>query len=132
MKNIILYISIFFTTVSVVAQNPNRVYQSHQLENGKLSVTTNDGEYIFQFYSQNTIETTFIPKGESQKKESHAVAQHTKNSDVSLKITDGGILEFIGSNSLKDCLPSNLNCNYFTTVKIQIQALDLVTSLFLE
>jgi len=119
MKHIILYISIFFITVSVVAQNPNRVYQSHQLENGKLSVTTNDGEYVFQFYSQNTIETTFIPKGESQKKESHAVAQHNKNSDVSLKITDGGIIEFIGSNSLKDCLPSNLNCNYFTTVKIQ-------------
>ncbi len=57
----------------VCAQNPDRVYKSHKQENGKLTVQTNDGEYLFQIYSEDIIETTFIPKGEKLNEKSHAV-----------------------------------------------------------
>ena len=47
-------------------QNPNRIYQSHNEENGVFSVKTNDGKYMFQFYSEDILEATFIPNGENQ------------------------------------------------------------------
>ena len=55
------------------AQNPDRIYQSHKFENEKLMVTTNDGQYMFQIYSEDIIETTFVPTGETQDGNSHAV-----------------------------------------------------------
>ena len=57
-----------------IAQNPNRIYQSHNEKDGVFSVTTNEGKYKFQFYTSDILETTFIPAGESYNKESHAVA----------------------------------------------------------
>ena len=62
----------------VCAQNPNRIYQSHTQEDGKFAVTTNDGQYIFQFYSENILETTFVPTGETYKKNSHAIVLEPK------------------------------------------------------
>lgn len=56
-----------------IAQNPNRIYQSHNQENGVFSVTTNDGKYIFQFYAEDILETTFLPTGETFNTDSHAV-----------------------------------------------------------
>ena len=73
MKHIILHISIFFITVSIVAQNPNRKYQSHNEENGIFSVVTNDGTYKFQFYTSEIIQTSFIPTNEKYNTDSHAV-----------------------------------------------------------
>lgn len=72
MRKIALYISILYFGL-VTAQNPERLYQSHNQENGKFTVTTNDGQYIFQFYTPEILETTFIPKGETVNNNSHAV-----------------------------------------------------------
>ncbi len=55
------------------SQNPNRIYKSHNEVDGRFTVVTNDGSYIFQFYSEEILETTFIPTSEKHKKESHAV-----------------------------------------------------------
>jgi oligosaccharide 4-alpha-D-glucosyltransferase len=60
------------------SQNPDRIYQSHSEENGLFSVTTNDGKYIFQFYTEDVLETTFVPNGEIQNKNSHAVVLSPK------------------------------------------------------
>lgn len=55
------------------AQNTDRAYQSHQEQNGKLEVRVSDGVYIIQPYTNSIVQTTFIPKGEEFKPESHAV-----------------------------------------------------------
>ena len=78
MKQIVLYIVFTFFIISINAQNPNRLYKSHSEERGILSVTTNDGKYIFQIYSEDILETTFVPKDETQSKTSHAVKMKPK------------------------------------------------------
>ncbi len=83
MKHIILYLSILFIAVSVTAQNSSRIYQSHSEENGTLTVSTNDGKYVFQVYSDDILETTFIPSGEDENKDSHAVILDPKKQPVS-------------------------------------------------
>ncbi|WP_460217752.1 TIM-barrel domain-containing protein [Psychroserpens sp. MEBiC05023] len=78
MKHII-YIALVLISLHVVgAQNLNRIYESHNEANGKLHVVTNDGTYIFQFYSKDIIETSFIPNDESFIKNSHAVVLKPK------------------------------------------------------
>lgn len=62
------------------AQNSNRIYQSVAKNDSCIEVKTSDGCYFFSAYSENIIETTFVPNGESFLVESHAVVQvKTKN-----------------------------------------------------
>jgi len=71
-----LFLSLLFIITGITclfSQNPERVYQSHSEENGIFSVTTNDGKYLFTFYSTEILETTFIPNGEETNANSHAV-----------------------------------------------------------
>ena len=85
MKKIVLYIAFIFFLVSINAQNPNRLYKSHSEENGKFTVTTNDGQYVFQFYSNDILESTFIPNGDSLESESHAVIMAPKVIETTYK-----------------------------------------------
>jgi oligosaccharide 4-alpha-D-glucosyltransferase len=55
------------------AHAQTRTYLSHSEENGKLSVVTNDGTYVFTPYSNSIIETMFVPEGDSINSKSHAV-----------------------------------------------------------
>ncbi|OZV69341.1 TIM-barrel domain-containing protein [Winogradskyella aurantia] len=59
-------------------QNPNRIYKSHNEEDNIFSVITSDGKYSFTFYSEDILETTFIPHGEAQNTTSHAVVMSSK------------------------------------------------------
>jgi alpha-glucosidase (family GH31 glycosyl hydrolase) len=62
------------------AQNSNRIYQSVAKNDSCIEVKTSDGCYFFSAYSENVMETTFVPNGESFLIESHAVVQRkTKN-----------------------------------------------------
>ena len=79
MKQIVLFIVCILSAFSIGAQNPNRIYQSHNEEDGKLSVITNDGKYIFKIYSESIIETTFIPKGETDNPNSHALVMQPQS-----------------------------------------------------
>ncbi len=88
MKNITA--GLLFTLVSVFAfaQNPNRVFLSASVIKGSvLNIKVNDGEYIIKSYTPEIIETTFIPKGEAYKEESHAVILKKNNKDVQIDIT---------------------------------------------
>lgn len=99
MKKIILYISILLFTVSVIAQNTNRVFvEAESIHNGaQVSVRVNDGYFLIKPISSNIIETTFIPNGENLDSESHAVVLNTdvskfeiseRGEDILLKTAD--------------------------------------------
>ncbi|MBO3115660.1 glycosyl hydrolase [Winogradskyella sp. DF17] len=91
MKQFFIYISIVLVTFSINAQNPNRIYKSHNEESNVFSVTTNDGKYIFQFYSEAILETTFIPKGETNIKASHAVVMPPEIIETTYKYVGNNI-----------------------------------------
>lgn len=76
---IALLLTIAFGSLSAIAQNSQRVYQSHSIGEKGLVVKTNQGDYQFQFYNQNIVETAFIPKGEKYNAESHAVVLKPNN-----------------------------------------------------
>ena len=69
------------------AQNANRKYKSHKLTNGTLEVKTSDGVYLIKPYSDKIVETSFVPKGETFKPESHAVVLDSKAKDSKVKDT---------------------------------------------
>lgn len=69
------------------AQNANRKYKSHKLTNGTLEVKTSDGLYFIKPYSDKIVETSFVPKEETFKPESHAVVLDSKAKDSKVKDT---------------------------------------------
>lgn len=69
------------------AQNANRKYKSHKLTNGTLEVKTSDGVYLIKPYSDKIVETSFVPKGETFKPESHAIVLTPKAKDSKVKDT---------------------------------------------
>ena len=73
MKKIVVLFTVFLISQSVFTQNSDRKYVSHSDEGGVFKVVTNDGQYIFQVFSSSIIQTSFIPKEETQDKKSHAV-----------------------------------------------------------
>ena len=54
--------------------------------NGKIEVEVSDGEYHIQFYSNEIVETTFVPNGETNDPNSHAVV--LKPTEINIEITE--------------------------------------------
>lgn len=77
MKKLATFI-VFFCVQLIVGQNIDRKYISHSEENGKFQVKTNDGNYIFQLFSNQIIETTFVPNDQDFNVKSHAVVLNPK------------------------------------------------------
>ncbi|WP_299102157.1 TIM-barrel domain-containing protein [uncultured Winogradskyella sp.] len=73
MKQLILSIIILFSFACLSAQNTNRVFKSAVKQGLDLKIEVNDGYYLIRPYSSNIIETTFVPKGDYYKSQSHAV-----------------------------------------------------------
>ncbi|WP_291116525.1 TIM-barrel domain-containing protein [Flavobacterium sp. UBA6135] len=67
-----LFLLLFLSTIGF-AQNANRKYISHQLNENVLEVKTSDGTYFIQSYTDKIIETSFVPNGEKFNPNSHAV-----------------------------------------------------------
>lgn len=55
---------LFISSISF-AQNANRKFESLKEFNNALQINTSEGHYIFKIYSDKIVETTFIPKGDS-------------------------------------------------------------------
>ncbi|HEU0136731.1 MAG TPA: TIM-barrel domain-containing protein, partial [Flavobacterium sp.] len=72
MKQLISFACLFAVTI-ISAQNVTRKYVAVDMQDNILKVTTSDGSYRIQFYTDEIVETTFIPKGEKYNPESHAV-----------------------------------------------------------
>ena len=82
MRKIIVFL--LFSSLAL-AQNVNRKFESFKKTNQSLEVTTSDGVYTFQPYSDKIISTSFVPNGEKTNSKSHAVVASPQK--VSLKIT---------------------------------------------
>ena len=82
-----LYILLLVSTIST-AQNSNRKYISHNTTENVLEVQVSDGIYQISFKNDFIAETSFIPKGETFNKESHAVILNTKIAGTSNKTAD--------------------------------------------
>ena len=82
MRKIIVFL--LFSSLAL-AQNANRKFESFKKTNQSLEVTTSDGVYTFQPYSDKIISTSFVPNGEKANSKSHAVVATPQK--VSLKIT---------------------------------------------
>lgn len=67
-----IFLLVFLSTVGF-AQNADRKYQSHQLNENILEIKTSDGTYFIQSYTDKIIETTFVPNGQKFNSNSHAV-----------------------------------------------------------
>ncbi|WP_282136447.1 TIM-barrel domain-containing protein [Seonamhaeicola maritimus] len=92
--------SILFLFISAIslAQNENRYFLSVDKNKDDFIVKVSDGKYQIQFYSSEIVETTFIPKGESENKNSHAIILNANDgkvevadNDSSITITSGGV-----------------------------------------
>lgn len=87
MKPFLTYLLIPFLALQVgFAQNPNRVFKSAQTQGNTLKIEVNDGTYIITPYTSQIIETTFVPNGETQNPNSHAVV--LKPTRVKAEITE--------------------------------------------
>ena len=64
---------LLLATCGVFAQNAERELTGLIQDGNKISITTNDGAYSITFYTEDIVETTFVPKGQTFKQESHAV-----------------------------------------------------------
>lgn len=65
---------VFLTAVFLSCSTySNRDFIDFEHSGNQYSVTVDDGEYIFQFYSPEILEVHFIPTGESMEDSSHAV-----------------------------------------------------------
>jgi len=84
---------LLFGVLIANGQNHDRIYQSHNEEDGVFSVTTNDGQYRFQFYSETILEATFIPTGESFNPESHAVIKQPSPVEITYSY-EGNLITF--------------------------------------
>lgn len=78
---------------SLLAQNPQRIYQSHSFADNELKVYVNDGQYIFKFYDEEILETAFIPEGEKFDPDSHAVVLKPEKVETGFT-EDAGQLNF--------------------------------------
>lgn len=72
MKKILSYFLIFIPFFSF-SQNENRTFQKAVFEDNILKISVNDGTYRIQFYTENSVETSFIPSNEIYSANSHAV-----------------------------------------------------------
>ena len=69
-------------SLTMIAQNNNRLLTNLTQNANTIHIETNDGAYRIVFYTNAIVETTFIPKGQNFKKESHAVI--AKPNDIEL------------------------------------------------
>ena len=73
-----------FTIISILSfgQNPDRTFINVIEKDNGIEVKVNDGTYHIQFYTNEIVETTFIPKDEEFKVESHAVVLKPEKLDI--------------------------------------------------
>ncbi|MEI6865164.1 TIM-barrel domain-containing protein [Flavicella sp.] len=86
-KSIIYFLLVFFVTISQ-AQNNDRIFKSTLYKNNSLEIILNDGSYNLKFYSNEIIETSFIPLGEVYSKKSHAVVLENQAVKTNFKETN--------------------------------------------
>lgn len=90
---------VFFITALSFAQNANRKYISHQWKNNTLEITTSDGNYSIKPYSNEIIETSFVPKDQNYNSNSHAVIKQPEKLKVKFSKSKNHLA--LNTNALK-------------------------------
>jgi alpha-glucosidase (family GH31 glycosyl hydrolase) len=97
MKRWTFLISFLLSFQILIAQNSDRKYLSHTVQNEKLIIKTSDGNYEIKFYNPEIVETGFIPKDSSIDTLSHAVVLKTTipievvDEETSISMNSSGI-----------------------------------------
>ena len=87
-----------FVSFSLAAQNPNREFQNLKKTEAGVEITTNDGKYLFRYFTPEILETSFIPEGETFDVQSHAVVLEPQ--EVQFKISEAANSIIIDSEGL--------------------------------
>lgn len=61
---------------ALFGQHPTRTFNAFSTHNNTVEITTNEGTYYLSTLNPNTIETTFVPTGQTRIDSSHAVLAH--------------------------------------------------------
>ena len=67
------FLLIIFCTTITFAQNANRKFINFKPNKTGININVSDGKYIIKSYSNNIVETTFLPSNETYNSGSHAV-----------------------------------------------------------
>lgn len=70
---LVLFLVTVLLMSPVLAQNATRQYQGYAMAGAVLQLRTSDGTYLITPYSEQIIETTFVPQGALPQPASHAV-----------------------------------------------------------
>jgi len=113
-----LFLLLLLSTIGF-AQNANRKYISHQLNGNVWEIKTSDGTYFIQSYTDQIIETSFVPNGEKFNSNSHAVVLQPNQHSWYFKETGNHI--DIKSNSLEvQITKSPFKISYYKKGKLLI------------
>ena len=88
----ILFLFLFISTFTF-AQNAKRDFKSANFEQeNQFKVEVSDGVYFINFYNPKIVETTFYPKGEVKKDESHAVVLKPTSTHIKIDKNNNEII----------------------------------------
>lgn len=82
---IIVSLWLFVFSTSIVAQNTDRKFKKIVENAGHIEVVTSDGSYIFKPYSNEIMETSFVPMGEAFNLHSDAVVMDPVGVEVKIQ-----------------------------------------------
>ena len=85
MKKVLFFILLSFVVLELQAQNPDRSLTGFELDNGRIIIKANDGNYHISFYDENVLETQFVPKADDIVNDSHAVISTPVNVDIEVE-----------------------------------------------
>ncbi|MGB7843134.1 MAG: TIM-barrel domain-containing protein [Salinimicrobium sp.] len=88
----VIFLSLLFLQFSLFAQNPNRIFEQVQKGENSTELFTNDGKYIFTYYTPEIVETTFVPSGETNSSASYAVVLEPQKVEFELVENDNSVM----------------------------------------
>ena len=97
----VLVLLVFLSVQFAFGQNDNRVFKNITQTDLGLDINVNDGKYIITFFSEEIVETTFIPGGEKLNNKSHAVILKPSKVEITPVITVNESLFFSSGISVQ-------------------------------
>jgi alpha-glucosidase (family GH31 glycosyl hydrolase) len=85
----LITLAFVFLTATLFGQNEDRYLVSLEQDDNEIRITTNDGAYKITYYNKYIVETTFTPKGETFKENSHAVVLEPTGADLMANTSNG-------------------------------------------
>ena len=90
---IVIYLFVFcFVSGHVTGQNPSRGFISMEQDDLGLVIKVSDGTYLIRAYSEQILETTFLPENEKFEFTSHAVESDNLSQPFKFGETSSGVI----------------------------------------